>query len=257
MGAPTQCPGERPARPSPTYLVHAHAGINPIGQVSTFGFASRVHAEPSCPEASTGGTGGHRARAQSPLPGQGPQEAAGAPGNSPWDAPSHIPGPEVAPARHPAGRGHGAASGSLWADPDCSEHTPRLRGSVPGAGAEAKSAHPLIREAAAGRAERQGDLACSLQSGEQRDRAPSGWWWHWMHPTPGYVSAPLSGREKLIHRDPRNSWKALLGVLLSAAWAEAGPALLCVRSSSSQAASLHPENAGMQRAGQPTAQALS
>lgn len=65
-----------------------------------------------------------------------------------------------------------AASGSLCADPDCSEHTPRLRGSVPGAGAEAKSAHPLIREAAAGRAERQGDLACSLQSGEQRDRAP-------------------------------------------------------------------------------------
>lgn len=36
--------------PRPTYLVHAHAGINPIGQVSAFGFAPRVHVEPSSPE---------------------------------------------------------------------------------------------------------------------------------------------------------------------------------------------------------------
>lgn len=73
------------------------------------------------------------------------------------------------PSQAPVGSGHSAVSEFLCADPDCSEHTLRLRGPIPGAGAEAKSAHPLIREAVVGRAERQDDLACSLQSGEQRD----------------------------------------------------------------------------------------
>lgn len=75
---PHKRPGERPTPSGPTYLVHAHPGINPIGQVSTRGFASRVHAEPSCPGVSVGGTRGH-------LPTPGLREAAGAPGNSPWD----------------------------------------------------------------------------------------------------------------------------------------------------------------------------
>lgn len=167
--------------------------------MNAFGFASRVHAEPSCPGASTGGTGGHRARVRSPLPAQGLREAVGAPGNSPWDPPQSHPGAggtRGGPSQAPGGSRAQRCQRVPCADPDRSEHTPRLRGPVPGEGAEAKSAHPLIREAVMGRAERQGDLACSLHSGEQRDRAPSSerWWWDWMHPTSRHVSANLSGR---------------------------------------------------------------
>lgn len=100
------CPRKRTACPSPAYLVHAHAGINPIGQVSAFGFASRVHAEPSCP-VSTGGTRGHRARARSSVPVQGPWEAAEAAGNGiPHRiCPSHIPGTEGPEGAQPGTRG--------------------------------------------------------------------------------------------------------------------------------------------------------
>lgn len=72
-------PPKGSAPPRPPYLVHAHAGVSPIGQASSAaGFAPRVHAEPSSPA--------RPAVPRAPLPVRGragQRGAAGARGRSP------------------------------------------------------------------------------------------------------------------------------------------------------------------------------
>lgn len=77
LEAPLTPKGSAP--PRPPYLVHAHAGVSPIGQASSAaGFAPRVHAEPSSPV--------RPAVPGAPLPVRGKagqRGAAGARGRSP------------------------------------------------------------------------------------------------------------------------------------------------------------------------------
>lgn len=149
-GKPLHNPRERDP-PRPAYLVHAHAGISPIGQVNSFGFAPQVHAEPSSPPRVSGTM--YCACALSPPAHAGTGRATGGSRSSHLSPPDHIPGCRTGAGDGPGWRGAAGslvgastATESLCADPVCSVHTPpapRHRGPFIGAAAETKSTRCL------------------------------------------------------------------------------------------------------------------
>lgn len=260
MGSPplpcTAPQGREP--PRPTYLVHAHAGINPIGQVRAFGFAPRVHIEPSSPErvAVPGAPCAHMGKSRAAA-------AAAAQGNSPSVTHPHgiSHGRAGSRSRAPSRSlcRHRAATECLCADPVCSVCTLPVRSMGDPLLEREQGVNPccpLIRGGRAGRALRVTWCAlCRECRREQRGCEP----WtcgKWQHHCLAFW-AQL--RATLGHGDPSSSWGSTVGCFALGSRGELREPSSMHRDTGHLPAELPSpvwSREGMQKAGQPPAQAL-